>query len=333
MHVNKDARLIKATQAGDAAAVRKLLDKDADPRARDALGRTALHDAAYNGQTMIAVRLLMHGVDPLDTYDNRSAIDIASSMGHQQLALILSLASRVDLNRMRILARSVSSSPTYPTDRADRLIVSALLDEKSIDGRFEPLVTAFLQEIRNGKPRPKRASPPRNKSERSSSDASSARVVSTSRAERFTGVPPESIGMNRTWLLSQSDSSIVEIGAMEDSYLATFVNVGGKLVEVDKGQSEAIIRRASRELGQVRIGPGTARDLFNEYCLRVRQSTNPGYFQSIYQAIIMLYTDDRFYHILNKYWRNREKWKAGRILYPYEHGIQTGWVLHPGRSL
>ena len=69
---------------------------------------------------MIAVRLLMHGLDPLDTYDNRSAIDIASSMGHQQLALILSLAPRVDLNRMRILARSVSASPTYPQDSRHR---------------------------------------------------------------------------------------------------------------------------------------------------------------------------------------------------------------------
>jgi hypothetical protein len=309
MHVNKDARLIKATQAGDVAAVRKLLDKGADPRARDALGRTALHHAASNGQTMIAVRLLMHGVDPLDTYDNRSAIDIASSTGHQQLALILSLASQIDLNRTRILARSVSASPTYPTDRADRLIVSALLNEKSIDGRFEPLVTALLQEIRNEKPKPKRAPPPRNRSERSSSDASSASVVSTSvistsRTERFTGVPPESVG-NRTWRLFGSDSAITEIAAMEKMFFSKM----GRGKKIERGDYETVFRRADRELDRVRIGSGTARNLLNQYHRRIRQSSDVGYWESRLRAAIMLYTDDRFYHILNKHWRNQTSGK------------------------
>ena len=344
LHVGH-ASLIEATQAGDVATVKALLDRGANPncadehgltplslatsdgnrelvitliaagadvRARDVLGRTTLHHAACNGQTLIAMRLLMHGLDPLDTYDDRSSIEVAFAMGHRQLASILFLASRADLNRVRVLARSISASPTCPTDRGDRIIVRTLLDENGIDDQFEPLVTAFLQEIRNEKPRPKRAPPPRNRRERPGSDGSSAETVGMSRAERFAGVPPETVGVSRSWVLRGSDSVRSEMAKREILSDLTFA---AALVrnseEVAQGDFEDTIRRAARELDRIRIGSGTARDLLNEYYRRIKQSTGLEYFDSGMRATIMLYTDDRFYHVLNQHWRNQ---KGGELL-------------------
>lgn len=345
MHVGQDASLIEATQAGDVATVKKLLDQDSNPncadedgltplslavsdgnrelvvmliaagadvRVRDALGRTALHHAACNGQTLIAMRLLMHGLDPLDTYDNRSSIEVAFFMGHRQLAFILFLASRINLNRVRVLARSVSASPTCPTDRGDRLIVRTLLGEKGINDQFEPLVTAFLQEIRNEKPKPKRSPPPPNSSERPSSGASSVGAVSMSRAERFAGVPPETVGVSGSWVLRGSDSIIGEMAIREYLSPSNYAQVRGLNFEkVAQEELEDTMGRAARELDQIRIGPGTARDLLNEYYRRIQELTDLEYFDCGMRATIMLYTDDRFYHVLNQHWRNQ---KGGELL-------------------
>src|SRR5690348_3716976 len=124
MPVDQDDSLIEAANTGDIATVKRLLGHGANPNcaddrgltplsiaafgghrelvlaliaagadvhAKDTFGRTALHHAASSGQTLIAVRLLMNGLDPRDEYDGRSAIDVASMMGHKHLALILYL--------------------------------------------------------------------------------------------------------------------------------------------------------------------------------------------------------------------------------------------------
>jgi ankyrin repeat protein len=143
--------LIEAAQAGDVPAVRRLLDQGADPNCRDdhgltplsvssfegmrdvvvvliaaganihaqdTFGRTALHHAAVGGHTPTTVRLLMNGADPRATYGGgKSCVMLASLAGHDTLAQLLRLASRADLNGVRILAQSVSARPAHPTDR------------------------------------------------------------------------------------------------------------------------------------------------------------------------------------------------------------------------
>ena len=89
-------------------------------------------------------------------------------------------------------------------------------------------------------------------------------------------------------------------------FLATYMNMDGKFVEVDKGSSDAIVRQACSELHRVRIESGTALDLLNEYYQRALQATGREYFGSLYRATIMLYTDNRFYQILNQHWRNQK---------------------------
>ena len=89
-----------------------------------------------------------------------------------------------------------------------------------------------------------------------------------------------------------------------------FFSKMGKGKKIERGDYEAVFHRADRELDRVRIGSGTARNLLNQYHRRIQQSTDLGYWGSRLRAVIMLYTDDRFYHILNKHWRNQ---KSGKL--------------------
>ena len=56
--------LLKAVEADDRAAVRKLLAEGASVQVRDAEGHTALWHAAYSNRPGIAELLLTHGADP-----------------------------------------------------------------------------------------------------------------------------------------------------------------------------------------------------------------------------------------------------------------------------
>ena len=59
----RDAELIRAAEAGDAAAVKRLLAQRADVHARDAQGRTALVAATYGNHVEAARALIAAGAD------------------------------------------------------------------------------------------------------------------------------------------------------------------------------------------------------------------------------------------------------------------------------
>ncbi|HSB63453.1 MAG TPA: ankyrin repeat domain-containing protein [Thermoanaerobaculia bacterium] len=79
--------LHSATARGDAAMVKKLLDKGADPDARQQGGWTSLHSAAAQGNVEI-VRLLRagHADVSVRTEDGKTAADLADERGHSALA-------------------------------------------------------------------------------------------------------------------------------------------------------------------------------------------------------------------------------------------------------
>jgi len=81
------APLHSATSRGDAALIRKLLEKGADPNAKQQGGWTALHNAAAQGN-LEAVRLLRsNGADlSARTDDGKTAADLAAERGHAALA-------------------------------------------------------------------------------------------------------------------------------------------------------------------------------------------------------------------------------------------------------
>lgn len=70
-----------------AALVKTLLEKGADPNARQHLGYTALHAAAQHGDTATAELLLNAGADPtLASDDGKTPADYAATAGHEALA-------------------------------------------------------------------------------------------------------------------------------------------------------------------------------------------------------------------------------------------------------
>lgn len=76
-----------ATSRGDAAMVKKLLDKGADPDARQQSGWTSLHNAAAQGSVEIVRLLRSNGADlSARTEDGKTAADLAAEQGHAALA-------------------------------------------------------------------------------------------------------------------------------------------------------------------------------------------------------------------------------------------------------
>ena len=76
-----------AAAAKEAEIVRLLLDRGADPNARQQLGYTALMECARGGRDDMVKLLLTHGADPaLRTEDGKSASDLAREQGHTALA-------------------------------------------------------------------------------------------------------------------------------------------------------------------------------------------------------------------------------------------------------
>lgn len=69
------------------ALVRLLLERGADPNARQHLGYVALHAAAQHGDTLTAEVLQASGADPkLKCDDGKTPADIAEAAGHADLA-------------------------------------------------------------------------------------------------------------------------------------------------------------------------------------------------------------------------------------------------------
>ena len=76
-----------AASVGDTASMRLLLDRGADPNARQQLGFVPLHAAAANGDRAMAEVLLAHGADPeLKTDDGKTPADFADERGHAEFA-------------------------------------------------------------------------------------------------------------------------------------------------------------------------------------------------------------------------------------------------------
>ncbi len=81
------APLHSATARGDAAMVRKLLERGADPDAKQQGGWTALHNAAAQGNLEVVRLLRSNGADlSARTDDGKTAADLAAEHGHAALA-------------------------------------------------------------------------------------------------------------------------------------------------------------------------------------------------------------------------------------------------------
>ena len=67
--------------------MRLLLERGADPNARQQLGFTALHGSAASGDRETAELLLAHGADPQATNDEgKTPADFAAERGHTEFA-------------------------------------------------------------------------------------------------------------------------------------------------------------------------------------------------------------------------------------------------------
>ena len=76
-----------AAAAKEIDIVRILLDRGADPNARQQVGYTALMECARGGRDDMVSLLLEHGADPaLRSDDGKSASDLARDQGHTAIA-------------------------------------------------------------------------------------------------------------------------------------------------------------------------------------------------------------------------------------------------------
>lgn len=310
--------LIAAVKAGDSQQVKELLSSGCDPNEKGEYGLTPLHVAASHGQREIAVmltsagadvhardvhertplhhavvfgnelivaHLLLREADPEACGENGfSAIELALLLDQEDIARVLYLASHADLGYARRLARSISTRPSRSSDGADRRIVEALLRDKDIDADFEPLITALLREAREERPQPRR-----HPTTRPTRPVKPGGSCSSRRADRFSGVPPESVSDKPSWVLVGSDSSVHagEVEALEES-----------------GDMPRIINMAMSELDGIAIDTSlSALALLNEY---IRRNASSSEFRRTIEAALMLYTDNRFYRVLN------DRWRAGR---------------------
>jgi uncharacterized protein len=76
-----------AASVGDTASMRLLLERGADPNARQHMGYAPLHATAANGDRATAELLVAHGADPkAATDDGKTPADFAAERGHNELA-------------------------------------------------------------------------------------------------------------------------------------------------------------------------------------------------------------------------------------------------------
>jgi ankyrin repeat protein len=94
---SRDAELIRAAEAGDAQAVKRLLAQGAGVRPRDAQGRTALVAATY-GNRVEAARLLIAAGADVNAQDDlqNSAFLLAGARGYLEIVR-MTLAAGADL--------------------------------------------------------------------------------------------------------------------------------------------------------------------------------------------------------------------------------------------
>jgi ankyrin repeat protein len=76
-----------AASVGDTASMRLLLERGADPNARQHAGYAPLHATAANGDRASSELLLAHGADPqAKTDDGKTSADFAAERGHGEIA-------------------------------------------------------------------------------------------------------------------------------------------------------------------------------------------------------------------------------------------------------
>lgn len=76
-----------AATVGDHQTMKLLLERGADPNARQQMGFTALHGAASHGDVEMAKLLIAHGADPrARTDDGKNAVDVAEKYGQPAFA-------------------------------------------------------------------------------------------------------------------------------------------------------------------------------------------------------------------------------------------------------
>ena len=86
-NAQKVAPVHTAATVRDRDTMKLLLERGADPNARQQMGFTALHSAASRGDTEMAKLLLKHGADPKAmTDDGKNVIDIAEKYGQPAFA-------------------------------------------------------------------------------------------------------------------------------------------------------------------------------------------------------------------------------------------------------
>ena len=83
------APLLLAAGEGRLDAVRYLLDQGADVNARDERGRSALTEAAFNGNPSVMKELILRGADLNALSDEGTALDIAINTKHPDAVELL----------------------------------------------------------------------------------------------------------------------------------------------------------------------------------------------------------------------------------------------------
>jgi hypothetical protein len=298
-----------AARAGYREVIGALVAAGANVQTSDNCGRTPLLEGTIGGHVSVVTLLLMHGADPKACLDGKSASELAAVMGHQELALILDAASRTDVVQVHRLVRWLASSPHYPSETADRLMVRMLLHEKDVDVRVEPLATAILREIRRSTAQLSAASgssQPRHG--RGGSAAAIRQPARQQRTTRFVGIPPESITVTPSWVLGGTDASVLrdEVHSLEDIAATYSVLDGDEWHVVSEADYAPIINRAVSELSRIATADGTltALDEFNRYFAHLGATTPLDPIHRMLCSALMLYTSDSFYRVLNDSWRD-----------------------------
>jgi uncharacterized protein len=83
------APLLLAASEGRLDAVRYLLDQGADVNARDERGRSALTEAAFNGNASVIKELILRGAELNALSDEGTALDIAINTKHGEAVDLL----------------------------------------------------------------------------------------------------------------------------------------------------------------------------------------------------------------------------------------------------